>query len=134
MRRTPVMPVLGGGKNLVQTVFVEDVAAAYCLALETDWAKGEIFEVCGPDAFTLKEIMIKLAYLLELKRKYLDIPIWLVRPFVKFLGGLGLSLPITEDQLIMLSEDNICSGKESKPALSSPLTGLEEGLRRYLRP
>ena len=57
----PVIP-LAGSQARFQPVWVEDVATAIVRCLEGEYAQasiGKIYEACGPDIFTLKELVQK---------------------------------------------------------------------------
>jgi uncharacterized protein YbjT (DUF2867 family) len=55
-RRFPVIP-LASGASWFQPVWVEDVAQALVNALHDKETIGQTFEACGPERFTLKDIV-----------------------------------------------------------------------------
>jgi NADH dehydrogenase len=60
----PVIP-LAGSQARFQPVWVEDVATAIVRCLEGEYAQasiGKIYEACGPDIFTLKELVQKAGH------------------------------------------------------------------------
>ena len=61
IRRLPVVPLFGDGSTRLQPVHVGDVAEAACRALESDKAPGTTFELGGPEVFTYREILERLA-------------------------------------------------------------------------
>jgi NADH dehydrogenase len=132
MRRTPVMPVVGGGKSLMQPVSVKDVAASFCAAVESTSHKGRTYELGGPDVLTFREILGITANVIGKKRFFIPFPSALVRPPVALLQGLGVPLPVTTDQLTMLGEDNIRMGGDPIEDLGIEWTEFEEGIREYL--
>lgn len=52
----PVVPLASAGARL-QPVWVRDVARAIVYALDDDAAIGQTYEACGPDVFTLGELV-----------------------------------------------------------------------------
>lgn len=52
----PVMP-LAGAEARFQPVWVQDVAAAIVRCLEDDASIGRVFELAGPEVFTLRELV-----------------------------------------------------------------------------
>ena len=52
----PVMPLAGADARF-QPVWVQDVAAAIVRCLEDDATIGRVFELAGPDVFTLRELV-----------------------------------------------------------------------------
>jgi NADH dehydrogenase len=133
MRRTPVMPVIGGGKNLMQPVFVKDVAASFVAAVSSENHDSKIYELGGPDVIEFRKILKITAHVIGKKRLFLPIPTLFVRPPVTFLQALGVPLPVTKDQLTMLGEDNIRKGGDPIEDLGIEWTRFEEGIEQYLK-
>ena len=69
-----------------------------------------IIECVGPEELTFKEIIEKLLKLLEKKRLFLPIPIFIANIMATFFQLLPKPL-ITRDQIKLLFYDNIPSGK-----------------------
>jgi NADH dehydrogenase len=134
MRKTPVMPVVGGGKTMMQPVSVLDVAKAFAEALESDRHIGKTYELGGPEQLNLRQILNIVSQVIGLKRVFVNIPLALVSPAVKAGELLRLPLPVTSDQLIMLGEDNIRTGGDPVEELGIEWTPFEEGIRGYLKP
>jgi NADH dehydrogenase len=133
MRKTPVMPVLGGGWNLMQPIFVNDVAASFRAALESEIHINKTYELGGPDTFTLKQILEKVLQVIDKKTNLVGVPMLLVAVAVWVAERLTIALPVTTDQLIMLREDNVRTGGDPVEALEIEWTGFEEGIRGYLK-
>ena len=134
MRKTPIMPVLGGGWNLMQPVFVGDVAASFRRALESPTHTGKTYELGGPDVFTLKQILQIILQTINKKRIFISIPMPIVALLASVADHLGITLPVTPDQLIMLGEDNIRTGGDPVEELGIEWTPFEEGIKNYLGP
>lgn len=133
IRKTPIMPVIGGGKNLMQPVSVKDVAASFRAAVESSAHEGKTYELGGPEIFTFREILEKTAKAIGKKRIFFPFPEVFVRPPVALFQALGLPLPVTTDQLTMLREDNIRKGGDPVEELGIDWTEFERGIREYLR-
>lgn len=104
----PVWPVFGDGTYRMQPVAVEDVAAAFVQALDSEAARNQTYCVAGPASYTYTEILEIIAEGAGVSPKpKINVPVWLVRPAVYTLGRIGL-LPITPDQFEMLLEGNTC--------------------------
>jgi NADH dehydrogenase (ubiquinone) 1 alpha subcomplex subunit 9 len=56
MNLGPVCPVLNGGNQRLQPVFVRDVAQAIVNCITSEDAPGRTVDVCGPQVFTQNEI------------------------------------------------------------------------------
>jgi NADH dehydrogenase len=134
MRLSPVMPVIGGGKNLMQPVAVSDVAASFRSAVESMEHRSRIYELGGPDVLDFKTILKTTAKVIGIKRIFIPFPMFLIKPPVTVLQAMGLPLPVTTDQLSMLSEDNIRKGGDPVEDLGIEWTPFEQGIREYLVP
>jgi NADH dehydrogenase len=132
MKKSPVMPVVGGGRSQMQPVALQDVAAAFRSAIESEVTIGKTYELGGPDIFNLKEMLKIIAQVIKIKRLYITVPIPALFPLVKAGEMLHLPLPVTSDQLIMLGEDNIRTGGDPIEELGIEWTPFEEGIRQYL--
>jgi NADH dehydrogenase len=105
----PVMPVICGATRM-QPVYVGDVADAAMAALARPDAAGRTYELGGPRVWTFREI---LAWILEQtgrRRPLLTIPMSVARLEAQVLERLPGKL-LTQDQLILLARDNVCSGE-----------------------
>ena len=132
MRKFPLMPVIGGGTNKMQPVFVNDVAVAFRTALESDIHIRRCYELGGPHTLTLMQILSYIAQVIDKKPLFVPAPLPIVAPLVKLAQAFRISLPITSDQLIMLREDNIRTGGDPVEDLGINWIPLEEGIRQYL--
>jgi NADH dehydrogenase len=136
-RISPVLPVMGSGRARFQPVAVETVAAAFVRALAEPKAIGRTFDLCGPDALTLPQILDEILAASGRRRWTLRIPLPLAcvqATLLEFLYGkiLGKPPPLNRDQLVMLEEETV---GDRKPAVE--LFGLEEiafgaGIRAYV--
>ena len=106
---SPFLPLIGGGKNLFQPIWVQDVANIIVNTLEKN-IKGKILEVGGEEVFTFKEVLEIILNELELKRKFITIPFGISIKLASFLEFFPAPL-LTADQVEMLKKDNIVSKK-----------------------
>jgi NADH dehydrogenase len=106
------MPVLalGGVNAKFQPVYVQDVARAFVLALEDRSTIGKVFELVGPQIYTLREL-VRLAGLYSgHPRPLLGLPAPLARLqalMLEFMPGGPL---MSRDNLDSMKSDNIASG------------------------
>jgi NADH dehydrogenase len=107
-RMLPVLPLIGGGKTLFQPVFVGNVAAAIATALDSDAARGRMFELGGPTIYTFRELMRIVLRETGRKRALIPLPFALASAKAFFLQLLPNPL-LTPDQVTLLKSDNIVS-------------------------
>src|SRR6185369_6546012 len=56
-RMSPALPLIGGGVNRMQPVYVGDVATAVADAVDGRTKPGGTYELGGPEVLTMREIM-----------------------------------------------------------------------------
>jgi NADH dehydrogenase len=110
----PVVP-LAGANTRFQAVWVEDVAAAVAHCVMNASIAGHTYEICGPDIWTLKELVQKSGQWAGVRggkgRWVFGIPHALAS-VQAFLMELAPGQPVmSRDNLRSMQVDNIASGK-----------------------
>jgi len=100
------LPLIGGGTNKMQPVYVGDVAAAVVAVLASPKARGKTYELGGPAVMRFRDAM---AFILkQTKRRRLLIP---VPHAVMNIAASAMAIlpnpPVTRDQLKLLKVDNV---------------------------
>jgi uncharacterized protein YbjT (DUF2867 family) len=114
-RFSPALPVLGASwcgqeGTLFQPVYVGDVAEAIVNALKRMESEGQTYELGGPEVMSAKAMMENVVKHTGRKRWLVPAPFWLLSLEATFLGLLP-GRPLTLDQVRMLWEPNVLSGK-----------------------
>ncbi|WP_428484349.1 complex I NDUFA9 subunit family protein [Rhodopila sp.] len=104
-RIMPVMPVISGNTKM-QPVYVGDVADAVVAGLTLPAAAGKLYELGGPQVYTFREILAFILKQTRRDRPLLDIPMGVARMQAAVMQYLP-NKPLTPDQLVMLSHDNV---------------------------
>lgn len=110
IRLLPVVPLFGDGSARIQPVYVGDIAEAVCRTLERDSTSGTVFELGGPEVFTYREILERLAARAGRRRLFLPVPfaLWWALAAVSSL----LSKPLlTPGQIALIQQDNVVGDK-----------------------
>jgi NADH dehydrogenase len=133
-RFSPALPLIGGGATRFQPVYVGDVAEAVLAALERPESPGKIYELGGPQIFTLKELFTLLLKEIGRKRLLLPVPFGIAALHAAFHELLPLPQPlITRDQVRMLKRDAVAEpGAPGLEALGIVPSVLEPILASYL--
>lgn len=106
----PVMPVFGPDAKL-QPVFVDDAAEAVTASLADHAAHGgKIYEIAGPDVFTMLDFNRKIAKAVGRQRLFAELPDAVSGAIAGLTGWLP-GAPITSDQWQLLKAGNVASGK-----------------------
>ena len=104
----PVIP-LGGAAARFQPIWVEDVARAFVASLGDSRALGSTFELCGPRAYTLEELVRFAATTAGHPRRIVALPAALAAVQAWVFEHLPGKL-LTRDNLRSMSVDNVCAG------------------------
>ncbi len=106
MRFFPALPLIGGGHTKFQPVYVEDVAAAAVRAATNADAAGKIYDLAGPQVFTMKELLERLKYETKRNTFLVSLPFALATVDAHILNLLPKP-PLTPDQVESLKTDNL---------------------------
>jgi NADH dehydrogenase len=113
-------------------VFVGDVAQALVSALHDPQTFGRRYELCGPEQWTLAEIVAYIARNLGLSKRIWRLPDWAARlqaGLLQFAPGK----PFTPDNYRSLQVPSICSGNALE-ALGVEPTPMDAIVPGYLAP
>jgi NADH dehydrogenase len=114
LRQVPFVFPLACPNARLQPVFVEDVVQAFVLALDRQATFGQRYNLCGPQVYSLREIVTWLARQLGLKRRILPLNnslSMLQAAVLQFAPGK----PFTLDNYRSLQLANVCEA--SFPAI-----------------
>jgi NADH dehydrogenase len=116
-RYMPALPLFGGGVTKMQPVYVGDVAEAATLAIEGHAKPGATYELGGPEAMTLREIVAFVCRVTDRQRALVPLPFGIARLMAGgtelasalSLGMFPQALVTTRDQIELLRHDNLVS-------------------------
>lgn len=110
----PVIP-LAGSQARFQPVWVEDVASAVVECLQDSDTIGQIFEACGPEVFTLKQLVELAGRYAGIKggkgRPVIALPDALARLQARLMELAPGEPVLSRDNLDAMKTDNVASGK-----------------------
>jgi NADH dehydrogenase len=113
-RMFPLIP-LAGADTRFQPVWVEDVAAAVMRCLQDDATIGQTFEACGPEVFTLRDLVRLAGQYAGVNqgrgRAVFALPMPLARVQAWVMERLPGEPLMSGDNLDSMALDNIASGK-----------------------
>jgi NADH dehydrogenase len=116
----------------MQPVYVCDVADAVMAALTRTDTLGRIYELGGPRVWTFREILAFILKETHRNRPLVEIPMGLARLQANVLQHVP-GKPLTPDQLLMLTRDNIVAdGAPDLAALGITPTPVELIVPSYL--
>ncbi|MGC6536842.1 MAG: complex I NDUFA9 subunit family protein [Candidatus Puniceispirillaceae bacterium] len=129
---SPALPVIGGGTNLMQPVYVGDVAKAVMISLTDANTDNEIYELGGPSIYSFKELMKMTLAATSRKRALISVPFSLMHIPATF-AQLLPNPPVTRDQLYLLEQDNVVAkGAKGFAELAIAPQAVEAHITDYL--
>jgi uncharacterized protein YbjT (DUF2867 family) len=132
-RRSPVVPVVGDGRQRLQPVFVDDLGVTFARAAAAGGPSG-IYEVGGPEVLTMNDVMRTLLGVLGLKRTIVHVPPWMPKG-AGFVAEWLPRPPLSRDAVDFLTSEAVASTTELMKAFPGlEFRTLREGLASYLTP
>lgn len=124
IRMLPVVPVIGGSTQF-QPVHVADVARAVLAVLSQSGARGQTYELGGPQILSMLELNEWIAHATGRDKMMLPVPDAIAGAMALLTGWMP-GAPMTHDQWLMLQKDNIVSdGASGFAALGIEPTSLD---------
>jgi NADH dehydrogenase len=109
-RVLPVLPLIGDGQTRLEPVYVGDVAEAIRHVLDLPETAGQIYELAGPQVYTLEELANMTLRLIGRRRLLVPIPFAFAEILARLFEILP-SPPLTTSQVDLLKAENVVSGK-----------------------
>ena len=106
----PALPLIGGGETRFQPVYVGDVAEAIARGVTRADAAGRTYELGGPSLYTFREVLELVRRETGRDRMLVSVPFIVAKPLGSLLQlsrFVGLTPPLTHDQVLMLEKDNV---------------------------
>ncbi|PWT96784.1 MAG: hypothetical protein C5B53_08910 [Candidatus Melainabacteria bacterium] len=131
------VPLIGGGGNRIQPLFIGDLVAAIAKCLLTyradAFARAPVLELGGGQVLTMREFVQEIMNGLGLQRKFIDVPIPLAH-LVAFVAEIAQEVPVvSQDQIRISMVDNICGTNDLTSKLGIEPLSVSEALRSYTR-
>lgn len=106
----PALPLIGGGETRFQPVYVGDVAEAIARGVTRADAAGRTYELGGPSLYTFRGVLELVRRETGRDRMLVSVPFIVAKPLGSLLQlsrFVGLTPPLTRDQVLMLEQDNV---------------------------
>ncbi|MBI5789041.1 MAG: complex I NDUFA9 subunit family protein [Candidatus Schekmanbacteria bacterium] len=132
IKQAPVIPVIGSGQVKLQPLWVNDLVDCLIKALDRPQTIGQTYDIAGPDVLTYNQILDELMQVLELPRRKVFLPMFMVSPAICMAEIFIRNLPITHDQLKIMSVDNVRDISKTVKDFDLKQTGFKTGIKNYL--
>lgn len=98
----------GDGNNLIQPLWVEDLATCLTWSLEDENVLNQMYEIGGPEFLTLNDVIKIIMQKLHLRRRIVHVPPPMMRIFTVFLEYLLPASPVSVYWLDYFSTNRTC--------------------------
>lgn len=134
------VPLINGGKAVIDVTYVENVVDAMLLAAKEDhpgW-NGQAYNISNGRAIVLKDLIAKAFGALDIPYKTRNVPYWLAKPAAflmeeaAWLSSKGREPKFTRYTVGVFSFDHTLNITRARNDLGyEPRVGIEEGIARY---
>lgn len=114
LSRRPFIPLLHGGQNKLQPIFIDDLVAVITKCLVSQTMEGGTFEVAGPQTLTMKEFVEMLMQHLHIRKPTINLPPAIALPVAAVLENLQKVPLLSRDQVRIAGQDNISERQDVK--------------------
>lgn len=130
-RRFQVVPMTNAGGQVLAPLFIDDVARLAADCLTDPAARGQVFEIGGPQTMRLRDIIARALRAAGIRRPIVPGPAPLIR-----LAAIPLTLlpspPLTPDAVDFINQPATVDVAPLLERMPRRLTPLEQGLATYL--
>ena len=91
----PMMPVIDGGKQRLQPIWVRDVSTAVVNALQTFESMGKTYDLAGPDVLSVSDLIDFTFYTIREKSRKLEVPSSVMRLIARPRDWLAARTPFS---------------------------------------
>lgn len=130
LRRTPFVPVPGGGNRLQQPVHVEDLAQAVVAVLDAPLSTGQAYDVAGPEALTFTQLIDQAGNAVGRHTRPVPVPLGPAVAAVRLYERMAPRPRLTAEQLERLAEDKVFDISAARRDLAFEPRPFAEGIRQ----
>jgi uncharacterized protein YbjT (DUF2867 family) len=133
VRTLPAIPVIDGGDDPFDPVWVDDLAGAIASAVERPDLHGRTLELAGNERTSTNDLISRFETLTGRKPARIPVPGFLASAGAAIAELAGMALPVNESQLTMLREGNVIrtpGGNALTGVFKIEPTTLEDGLKK----
>lgn len=132
-RLLPFVPMFGNGEQMMQPVFIDDVARVVADAALAPEAANHVFELGGPDVMSMNDVVRAALDVMGKRRAILHQPVAIGKALGS-LASLSPRPPLTPDAIDFITGTAVADNTAVNEVLHPHLTPLREGLASYLAP
>lgn len=133
IKKFPVIPIIGSGKNKKQPVYIDDFISAIISVLNKNKTIGKAYNIGGPEPEPLNIFIDQICYFMRIKKMKLHLPSMFCIVSAKILEMfLRKKSPLTTESVIGFIQDSDIDISSAKKDLDYEPIPLKEGLKKAL--
>lgn len=129
VRALPAVPVIDDGDQKFQPIWHEDLAHVLAATVERSDLNRRTLDAAGPEITSMNDLLKRFAEITDRSPLRVPVPMALAQLVAKF-GSMAVDLPLDDNKLTMLKEENVSRGENAVELLGIDSTPLDAGLRR----
>ena len=126
----PIIPIIGSGEQRITPIHVDDVVKAIISAIDLEITKNKEYDLPGPDKITFNNFIDNVLEILQIKKRKVHIPFFLVFYCIKFLSLFLKNPPLTSDNLLGLKQEISMSSDEANKDFNFVASSFRDGLKK----
>ena len=129
LRRSPVVPLPGGGHRLQQPVHVDDLARAIVAAIDRPATVGRAYDLGGPEPLTLRQVIEQASAAVGRRRILAPVPLRPAVAAARLYERMAPNPRLKAEQLERLAEDKAFDISDARRDLDFDPRPFEAGIR-----
>jgi nucleoside-diphosphate-sugar epimerase len=131
IRTRPAVPVIGGGHNKIQPIFIGDLVRALEKAVCSDELDNQVYEIGGPEVLPMREFVARLIKMAGSNKPIRTVPIFAARLAAWFCQSTQEVPLVSSDQIKLSTTDNICAENSIGTTFGIAATAIDTALQTY---
>jgi uncharacterized protein YbjT (DUF2867 family) len=129
------IPLIGGGTNRIQPLFIDDMVSAIRQSIQMQaggvGSDARAYDLAGPNSMTMGEFVKELMNVMGIKRNTVAIPVPVAK-LIAMLAEKNQEVPIiSQDQVILATTDNVCQNNSIETIFNIKPSHLNTAFRSY---
>lgn len=129
VRALPAVPVIDNGDQQFQPIWYEDLGKVLAAAIEHNDLKSQILDAAGPEITSMNDLLKRFGEITGRSPVKVPVPMALAQLTTK-LAAVAVDLPVDDNKLTMLREENVSRGRNAVQLLGVNTTPLDAALRK----
>ncbi|MBX9771784.1 MAG: NAD(P)H-binding protein [Candidatus Obscuribacterales bacterium] len=127
----PVVPLINGGVNLIQPIFIGDLIDALTVVIERDDLVNQTFELGGANVISMKQFVDMLMDTLAVKKPVVSLPTPVAAVLAACMEATTQVPLISRDQVRIAKNNNVCATNDLSVKLGIEPRHIKLGLNTY---